>query len=129
MSIAQLQSLYTQYEAYESAGGSGTFSPTGVGLLVINGTDVGIEVKDNNTADFSSLTSELQSEGMQILDSSPTYGLIEGMLPIGQLPNAAELSPTLSITPMTNPIPAAMALTSSPQARDESREPPRNRAR
>jgi hypothetical protein len=101
----QLQSLYTQYETYENSGGSGTFSPTGVNLLVINGTNVGIQVKDSNTGDFNTLTTELQSDGMQILDSAPAYGLIEGMLPITQLPTVAQLPQTLSITPMLNPIP------------------------
>jgi hypothetical protein len=100
----QLQSLYTQYEAFESSGGSGTFSPTGVNALVINGTNVGIQVNDTNTGNFNTLISELESDGMQVLDSSATYGIVEGMLPIGQLPIAAQLPQTLSITPMLNPI-------------------------
>jgi hypothetical protein len=101
---APLQSLYTQYESYESSGGAGPFSPTGANLLVINGTDVGIQVKDTSTGDFSTLITELQGDGMQILDSSSTYELVEGMLPIAQLPAAAQLPQALSITPMTNPI-------------------------
>ncbi len=101
---APLQSLYAQYETYESSGGHGPFSPTGANLLVINGTDVGIQVKDTSTGDFPTLIAELQGDGMQILDSSSTYGLVEGMLPIAQLPTVAQLPQTLSITPMFNPI-------------------------
>jgi hypothetical protein len=100
---APLQSLYTQYETYESSGGAGPFRPTGANLLVINGTDVGIQVKDTSTGDFNTLITELQGDGMQILDSSSTYGLVEGMLPIAQLPTVAQLPQTLSVTPMTNP--------------------------
>jgi hypothetical protein len=101
---APLQSLYAQYETYESSGGAGPFSPTGANLLVINGTDVGIQVKDTNTGDFNTLITELQGDGMRILDSDSTYGLVEGMLPIVQLPTVAQLTQTLSITPMSNPI-------------------------
>ncbi len=101
---AQLHSLYAQYEAYESSGSSGSFRPAGMNGLVINGTSVGIQVKANNTGAFSGFVSTLQSDGMQILDSSSTYGLVEGMLPIGQLPAVAQLPQTLSITPMFNPI-------------------------
>jgi hypothetical protein len=100
----ELQSLYTQYQSYVSSGDSGTFSPTGVNQLVISGTDVGIMVKDNDSADFNTLITELQSDGMQILDSDFTYGLIEGMLPIAQLPTIAQLPQTLSVVPMFNPI-------------------------
>ena len=101
---AQLQSLYAQYEVYETSGASGPFRPTGLNGLVISGTSVGIQVKSNNTGDFSSFVSTLQSDGMQVLDSSSTYGLVNGMLPIGQLPAVAQLPQTLSITPMFNPI-------------------------
>jgi hypothetical protein len=100
----QLQSLYSQYETYASSGGGGTFSPTGVNLLVINGTNVGIQVKDSNTGDFNTLTTELLSDGMQILVSDPTYGIVEGMIPIAQLPTVAQVPQSVSITPMLNPI-------------------------
>ena len=101
----QLQSLYTQYESYESSGGSGTFSPTGITDVVISGTNVGILVKDNNTGDFNTLNTELQTDGMQILDSDATYGLIDGMLPIAQLPTIAQLPQTVSVTPMIEAMP------------------------
>jgi hypothetical protein len=65
---------------------------------------VGIQVNDTNTGNFNTLISELESDGMQVLDSSSTYGIVEGILPIAQLPIAAQLPQTLSITPMFNPI-------------------------
>lgn len=101
---APLQSLYAQYEAYESSGASGPFRPTGINGVVINGTSVGIQVKSNNMGDFSSFVSTLENDGMQVQSSSSTYGLVNGMLPISQLPAVAQLPETLSITPIFNPI-------------------------
>jgi hypothetical protein len=50
------------------------------------------------------LITELQSDGKQILESDTTYGIIEGMLPIAQLPTIAQLPQTLSVVPMFKPI-------------------------
>ncbi len=100
---SQLQSLYQQYETYESSGGSGTFSPTGVNALVINGTNVGINVHTNDSADFNTVLAQLQSDGLQVSQDSATYGLIDGMVSIGQLPAIAQISPALSVTPMFQP--------------------------
>jgi hypothetical protein len=98
----QLQSLYTQFE---SSGGSGTFSPTGVNGLVISGTNVGINFHTSDSADFNTLLTQLQSDGLQVTSDSATYGIIDGMLPIAQLPTVAQLSSSASVTPMFQPMP------------------------
>ncbi len=100
---SQLQSLYSQYEAYESSGGSGTFSPTGVNGLVINGTDVGINVHTNDSADYNTVLAQLQSDGLQVTDDSATYGVIGGMVPIADLPAVAQISAGVSVAPMVQP--------------------------
>ena len=41
---SQLDSLYTQYEAYVSGGSVGAFKPTGVSTLVLSGTHVGVNI-------------------------------------------------------------------------------------
>ena len=46
--------------------------------------------------DFSTFQTELNNLGMRATDSSTTYGLVEGWLPISQLPTAAELPETMS---------------------------------
>jgi hypothetical protein len=74
------------------------------GKVVIQGTNVGIQVKDNNPADFATLVSQLQAAGMQISSSSATYGLVEGLLPIAQLPAVAGLPEVPSVTPMFQPM-------------------------
>jgi hypothetical protein len=72
--------------------------------VVIQGSNVGIQVHDNNPADFATLVSQLQAAGMQILSSSATYGLVVGMLPIAQLPAVAGLPEVPSVTAMFQPL-------------------------
>jgi hypothetical protein len=101
---AQLQSLYSQYESYESAGGSGTFSPTGVNGLEISGTDVGINFQTSNAAALGTDLSQLQSDGLQISIESATYGTIDGKLPIAELPAVAQISTSASVTGLISPM-------------------------
>ena len=71
---------------------------------MIQGSNVGIQVHDNNPADFATLMSQLQAAGMQISSSSATNGLIVGMLPIAQLPAVAGLPEVPGVTPMFQPM-------------------------
>ncbi len=68
---APLQSLYQQYEAFETSGGSGTFSPTGLNGVEINGTNVGINVYTSDSSSFNTLLSQLQSDGLQVTNDRP----------------------------------------------------------
>jgi hypothetical protein len=97
---AQLQSLYQQFE---SSGGSSNFTPTGLPGIVISGSNVGINVHTSDTANFNAILAQLQSDGLQVTNSSAAYGLIEGMLPIAQLPAVAQISSDLSITAQYHP--------------------------
>jgi hypothetical protein len=96
-----LQSLYQEYETFQATGG--TFAPPEASYLVLNGTSVGIQVHFSGT-DFAAFMAALQSDGLQIIDSDPTFGIVEGMLPIAQLPTVAQIPQTLSITPMYKPM-------------------------
>lgn len=98
-----LESVYAQYQTYVSQGSKGTFSPTGVNGLEIQGTNVGISVHTTDTAGFQGLLTQLQADGLQATSDSATYGLIDGMLPIAQLPTVSKISTTLSITPLYPP--------------------------
>jgi len=97
---SQLQSLYQQFV---NSGSSGDFTPTGLPGIVISGSNVGINVHTSDPANFNAILAQLQSDGMQVTNSSPTYGLIEGMLPIAQLPTVAQISSDLSITAQVHP--------------------------
>jgi hypothetical protein len=101
------QTLDVIYQAYEQdpSGFDGNVPATnGANLVVIQGSNVGIQVHDGNPSDFSTLVTELQIAGMQITASSATYGLVEGMLPIASLPTIAGLPQAASVMPMFQPL-------------------------
>jgi hypothetical protein len=95
-----LQELYQQFQATSGD----TFKVVGLNFLIVNGTNVGVQVHGNGTGDFNALVATLQSDGMQVVDTDATSQLVEGMLPIAQLPTVAVLPQTLSITPMYKPM-------------------------
>lgn len=95
---ATLQSLYTEYEN----AGSGDFTPSQASdkMLQISGDSVEVSLKLAPGAAFDSALSQLQADGMQVSSSSADYGVINGMLPISQLPAAAQIAASV------NPVPA-----------------------
>lgn len=100
----QLQSLFVQYETFVNAGGKGTFTPTGVSNLVISGTNVGVNIHTTDIVHFGKLLTQLEGAGLHVTASSIGYGIIDGMLPIGQLPTVVAIAPTSSITPLFKPL-------------------------
>jgi hypothetical protein len=94
---AALQSLYAEYQK----AGSGEFTPSQPSdkMLQISGTSVAVDLKIGSGADLNTVLSQLKSDGMQVSSSSSTYGLIDGMLPISQLPAAAQIASSVNPTP------------------------------
>jgi hypothetical protein len=92
---AALQSLYQEYE---SQGGGSSFTPSlpSDQLLQISGTSVVVSLKIGSSSNFSTALSQLQSDGLQVSSSSSTYDLIDGMLPIGELPAAAQIAASVT---------------------------------
>jgi hypothetical protein len=95
----RLQSLQLQYQAFVNAGGKGTFSPTVKGLQ-INGTDVDVKVVTIDIRQFPTILAELESDGLRVTQFSKLDEVIEGKLPIGQLPTVAKISPMVAIKPL-----------------------------
>jgi len=95
-----LEVIYDAYQQDPSGFPAHLPSTDGASKVVIQGSNVGIQVHDNNPADFAALVSDLQSAGMQIQTTSALYGTVVGMLPIAQLPAVAELSEAPSVTPL-----------------------------
>jgi len=92
---------------YQEFSKSGTIPVSdGPGSIVIDGSNVGVSVHGNGQGSFSDFVSTLQNLGMEINASSDVTWTITGMLPIDQLPTAAQTPQTLSITPMYKPITA-----------------------
>ncbi len=97
---AALQSLYQEYE---SAGGS-SFTPSQPSdrLLQISGDSVGVDLQMSSSGNFSTFLSQLQSDGLTVSASSATYGQVDGMVPISDLPAIAQVA--ASVTPMSPPV-------------------------
>jgi hypothetical protein len=93
-----LQSLYQEYEA-EGSGSSFTPSLPSDKLLQISGTSVAVDLKMPPAGDFNSFVAMLQSDGVQVTSSSAAYGLVEGMLPIVELPAVAQVAASVTPTP------------------------------
>lgn len=93
---APLQALYTEYV---QAGTSFTPSQPSDKLLQISGDDVEVSLKIASSADFDTALSQLQSDGMQVNNSSASYLLIDGMLPISELPAAAQIASSVNAVP------------------------------
>jgi hypothetical protein len=74
------------------------------GAIVTSGDNVGVSVHGNGQGSFSNLVSTLQNLGMQISATDDVTWTVTGMLPISQLPAAAQTPQTLSITPLYKPI-------------------------
>jgi hypothetical protein len=97
------QTLDVIYDAYVQNPGdfpANLPATDGANLVVIQGSNVGIQVHDSNPADFATLVSDLQGAGMQIQSTSASYGTVVGMVPIAQLPAVAGLSEAPSVTPL-----------------------------
>ncbi len=71
-------------------------SPTGQpGQVEIQGSDVGVQIQISNASDFNTMMADAEGLGLQVTDSSAAYGIVEGYLPIAELPSAAELAARL----------------------------------
>src|SRR5262249_12842878 len=77
------RTLQTIYQAFLD--NNGTVPSSQTGRVVVNGTDVGVQVKSNETGDFAAFVTQLQNAGMQIITSDARYGVVVGMVPINQL--------------------------------------------
>ncbi len=99
-----LDTIYNAFTQDPSSFPANIASLDGASMVVIQGSNVGIQVHDGNPADFSALLSALQTDGLQVTISSAQYGTIVGMLPIAQLPTVASLSQAPSITPELNAV-------------------------
>jgi len=94
-----LNTIYQQYLQFVNSGGTGSFSSSLSNLIEIQGTSVGVQVHGNGTGDFNAMVSALESAGMQITATDAVTQTVVGMLPIADLPTAAQGLQTLSVTP------------------------------
>ena len=98
-----LADIYNAYEQDPSSFPANLPSTDAGDKVIIQGSNVGIQVQDSNPADFAAMVSSLQSDGMQIQASSAINGTVVGMLPIAELPAVAQLTNAPSVTPLMQP--------------------------
>jgi hypothetical protein len=91
--------IYSEYE-------NGTLpSPTvQPGQVEIQGSSVGVQFQTSNSSDFATMLADAESLGLQVTDSSAAYGIVDGYLPIAELPAAAQLPGSPSLTPLLYPL-------------------------
>jgi len=99
-----LNTIYQEYQKFESGGGTGTFTSIWSPYVMIQGSNVGVEVHGNGSGDFDSLVSALKNLGMQVTATDAVTQTVEGLLPINQLPTVALEPQTLSVSPMFRPV-------------------------
>jgi len=91
----ELINLYLDYQAFVDGGGQGTFRSARAPGLQVVGTSVRVDVK-------GATASALTSLGMKI--EANHSGIIEGLLPIAQLPSAAQLSQVTMLKGIHTPV-------------------------
>jgi hypothetical protein len=97
------QDLIAVYQA--SLGSSGTSNlASQFSTIQFQGSSVGINTNWNGTGSFGDYITALKNLGMQVTASSVTYGIVEGYLPVSQLPTVAAEPQTLALAAVYKPI-------------------------
>jgi large repetitive protein len=96
---ASLQSLYVEYESAITAKNVFTPSLPSDKQLQISGDNVVVNLQVGSSTNFSTALSQLEADGMQVTTSSSTYGLIDGTLPIAELPAASQIVASVAAAP------------------------------
>jgi hypothetical protein len=97
-----LGSIFNQFIAYELAGASGNFSSTFANQIYLSGTSVGVTITLDGS-NFNTMVSQLESIGMNVTATMSQDGLVEGYLPIGQLPTVLGYASVTGISPVYKP--------------------------
>ena len=100
--------LISLYEAFEKGSNSSGSLAKQFPLDQFNGNSVLVDL--TSYTNFQGFKTSLGNLGMQIVDTNPADGLVDGYLPINELPAAAELPETLSGQPAYKPELAGAAI-------------------
>ena len=98
----ELGSIYQQYLTYEQAGGQGAFVPSQSGRIAFSGTSVGVEIRISG--DLNAAVGQLQGSGMLVTATSAQSGIVEGYVPIADLPTVAGDGQVIGLSPIYRPI-------------------------
>jgi hypothetical protein len=93
--------IHQEFVAFRSTNPTGTFVSSQSGLVRIEGDSVGVDIRA--AGDFNALVTTLTGLGMQIQFSDPNTRIVEGLLPIAQLPAIAGSPLISSVNPVFVP--------------------------
>jgi hypothetical protein len=93
--------LDTVYQEYEN--GDLPTTTNQPGQVEIQGSNVGVQLRASNSADFDTMLAQAESLGLQVTTSSAAYDMVVGFLPIAELPAASQLPGNPSIVPLLYP--------------------------
>lgn len=96
-----LITIHQEFVAFRSTNPTGTFVSSQSGLVRIEGDSVGVDIRA--AGDFNALVTTLTGLGMQIQFSDPNTRIVEGLLPIAQLPAIAGSPLISSVNPVFVP--------------------------
>jgi hypothetical protein len=109
-----LSTIYNQFTAYDQAGSPGQFTSTDSGQVEMSGSAVGVDIR--LLGNFQGNLANMEAIGMDVTATDPNIGLVEGFLPIGQLPPVAVDPNLVAVTPVLVP---GQNLATSPTAQSD----------
>ncbi|MFO0910301.1 MAG: hypothetical protein U0794_18485 [Isosphaeraceae bacterium] len=95
----QGQFLIGIYQAYLRSGGNTAGLASQFPLIQFSGDGAQVLVDVKGTGDFAAFTNTLRGIGMTVTATSSSHALVEGYIPIAQLPKLSTVPQTLAVAP------------------------------
>jgi hypothetical protein len=97
-----LVGVYQEYQQYQQAGGVGGFRSAMDPYVQFRGDKVGVTL--SAYGDFTRYVTSARNLGLDVVASDNYYKIVEGYLPIAQLPTVARMVGTVGVAPMIKPV-------------------------
>ena len=109
---ADIIKVYQEFQAYQQAGSIGTFVPSDK-FLRVQGSSIGLDIR--GYGDPNAFVQSLRNLGLQVenIITQPNTTIVSGLLPIGQIPQAAAVPQIVGMQPIYKPILAAQGISAN----------------
>jgi hypothetical protein len=97
-----LGTVYTDFVNYENSGHHGAFQTRESKQIIVKGTSVEVDVRFSG-GNFNVLEMRLKGLGMTVTATVPKLGIVEGFVPIANLPNVVTLPRETTTSPIYKP--------------------------
>jgi hypothetical protein len=97
-----LMRLYQQYAGWKAAGAAGIFYSPQSDLLYIDGSSVGVSVRA--AGDIHAFLKSIDAVGFRSIAVNTDYQVVDGFLPIDQLPACAQWPSVINLRPIYRPV-------------------------